>query len=142
MSVLYRNKINMKVKKVTSLVNTKENESWGLNRSIRYYHTKQRFIQQEKDISQENKKMFKRLYSILVRDKLIKDDDQTKGPNTLNQVGRKHELKRIMKSNMEILKQIKVLLLLRLLNPFECVRVLIIKYWVYTFEVWINLWIK
>ena len=73
----------MRVKKVVSIINTKENEICSLNRSILNTHTKRRLQRKEKEISDENNKMFKRLYSIIVKDGPIKQNSQTIAPSPL-----------------------------------------------------------
>jgi hypothetical protein len=97
----------MNVRKVSAIVDTKENDKWDLNRNIRQSHNKKKLKEREKSILTENKKMFSRLYSIVRRPHPFKTNESGKGPVTLNKVGRKMELKRIMKWNREILKSIK-----------------------------------
>lgn len=64
----------------------------GLSQSKRTFHTR-------------INRLFQRLYKIVRRDtQLIRD---AKGPSTLNKVGRKFEMKRILKNNEQMLQSIK-----------------------------------
>lgn len=98
----------MKIKnKVGPIVDTRQNQKWDLNRNIRLTHARSKVKEHDRNISHENEKMFKRLYSIVQRPHPLKSNKGVAGPNTLNMVKRKFELKRIMKCNKEILKNIK-----------------------------------
>ncbi|CAI2376535.1 unnamed protein product [Moneuplotes crassus] len=95
----------MKVKKITSVVNTVESKRCDLNRKLRQNNLMTEIKKRERNISQQNQKMFQRLASIVSRPNQIRFEG--KGPNSLNFGRRKSEMRRIMKSNIDILKNIK-----------------------------------
>jgi len=97
----------MRLAKVQPVVSTKPNDKCKLNKNIRLKHSQKKSMLRERDISQQNQRMFKRLYSIVSRTHPLKQKLDNKGPTTLNMINRKSELKRIMKSNKEILNNIQ-----------------------------------
>lgn len=97
----------MKIRKIHAVVDTKENDKCDLNRNIRQSHAIKMTKEHKRDLSMKNKQMFARLYKIVCREHPLKLQPGAKGPATLNLGARRHELKRIMKTNHQILKNIK-----------------------------------
>ena len=98
----------MKVKKINSVVKTRENENWHLNRKLRKNNAQAKIKERVKSISNENQKLFQRLYSIVSRPHpILAHNGGNKGPNTLNKFKRRSEMKRIMKWNKGILRSIQ-----------------------------------
>ncbi|CAI2375830.1 unnamed protein product [Moneuplotes crassus] len=95
----------MKVKKISSIIDTSESKGCNLNRKLRQNKLMSEIKKRERNISQQNQKMFQRLVSIVSRPNPL--NCQSKGPNSLNFDKRRSEMKRIMKSNVDILNNIR-----------------------------------